>query len=242
MTLPKIKLLTGLPIADPWSSFYSAIYDGDLLNPTSTQIVVSQAGGNRIVFHGNFTVVGNDVTGGTVTGFDVFAGSTKVAKATNFSFAAGAFFDALQQIQIDTQPFFNLFNGQSTKIVGSNLDDYVGGGDVKDVILGRKGNDQLYGADGNDVIKGGPGNDFISGEGGFNKLKGDAGKDVFHFFIDPSSPPIGYDKLMDFSPGEDVIGLSFFMPGGPPVGELAPSRFHKGTAATSSATPRTAGR
>ncbi|MCB1489874.1 MAG: tail fiber domain-containing protein [Bauldia sp.] len=231
VTLPLIKLLIGHPIADPWASFYDAVYDGDLHPPTSTQIVLQQPNGSSIVFQGNFTVIGNDVTGGTVSGFAVFAGATKVMKATGLSLSAASFFDALQKLPVDQNPFFDIFMNLSAKTVGSNLDDIADGTAVRDVILGRAGNDRLYGYDGNDVLKGGPGNDFLEGDNGFDKLKGGPGNDVFHFIIDPMQAPVGYDKMMDFKPGEDVIELGFFGPDSPPPGYLSPELFHKGTSA-----------
>ena len=231
MALPKIKLLTGHPVADPLSSFYSAIY-GDLQVPTTTEIVVSQPDGFRIAFHGTFTLAGNDVTGGTVSGYDVFAGSTEVWKASGFSIPAATLFDTLQNLKVDQGPFFDIIDNIAVKVVGSNLDDKTDGGNSDDLLLGRKGNDDLYGSGGNDILRGGPGNDFLVGGDGFDKLKGDDGNDVFFFFIDPMVLPIGYDKIKDFNHGEDLIGLNFLMPDGPPPGYLGGQYFHKGTSAT----------
>ncbi|HET7714099.1 MAG TPA: hypothetical protein VFK86_00575 [Bauldia sp.] len=227
-----IKYLTGFPIASPDNSFFSAVFDGDLQPPTTTQIVVAQPNGHSIVFYGTFTVAGNDVTGGTMTGYDVFAGSTRVLKASGFSISGSALFDAIENINTNADPFFDLFENVPVDIVGSNLDDFIEGNDANDILRGRAGNDRLFGNDGDDNLKAGTGNDTLMGWHGFDKLKGGAGLDVFGFFINPMDLPVGYDKLKDFVPGEDLIGLSFELGNGPPPGYLGSQYFHKGTVAT----------
>ncbi len=232
MALPKLKLLTGDPVADPLSPYFNALFNGDLQTPTASMIVVSEPSGGRIVFTGNSTVVGSDVTAGTVTGYDVFAGSTKVSKASGLSIEAASLFDALQGFDVNSGPFFDIFDNIALKVVGSNLDDRINGTNLNDTLLGRDGNDQLDGSPGNDILKGGKGNDFIWGHGGFDKLQGDAGLDVFHFEVDSMTLPVGYDKIKDFTPGEDLIDIAFNVPNHPPPGYLGDQYFHKGHSAT----------
>ncbi|HET7714100.1 MAG TPA: hypothetical protein VFK86_00580, partial [Bauldia sp.] len=172
------------------------------------------------------------VTGGTMTGYDVFAGSTKVLKASGFSISGSALFDALENINTNSDPFFDLFENVPLEIVGSNLDDFLDGNEANDILRGRAGNDNLFGDGGDDNLKGGTGNDSLFGDDGFDKLKGGDGLDVFGFFINPMDLPVGYDKLKDMVPGEDLIGLTFGTVDGPPPGYLGSQYFHKGTVAT----------
>lgn len=80
-------------------------------------------------------------------------------------------------------------------------DDILFGGDGRDVIYGEGGNDQLVGEDGNDQLHGGEGDDLIHGGLGKNKVFGDAGSDTFVIMMG------GDTRVMDFTAGEDLIGL-----------------------------------
>ena len=93
----------------------------------------------------------------------------------------------------------------------------------------------LSGGGGDDTIKGGDGNDLIAGDfppfaDGFDKLSGGKGNDVFQFVIPSGIDPIAYDKIKDFKPGEDMIGL-FDFSHNLGVGYLNKDFFHKGTSA-----------
>ena len=232
MALAQIKLLTGNPVANPWGFMNDALFDGTVQTPTTSDIVVSQPNGSSIVYHGTFTVVGGDVTGGTVTGFDVFAGSTKVMKGSGFSISAAPFFDALQGIQVSSTAYFNIVNNIPTKFVGSNLNDIIFGTSVNDTMLAKAGDDRVFGDLGDDLLNGGKGNDLLSGNEGYDVLKGGDGKDTFDFLVESVDLPVGSDKIKDFTHGEDVIGLSFAGPSSPPPGYLDDQYFHKGSAAT----------
>jgi Ca2+-binding RTX toxin-like protein len=231
MALPLIKLLTGYPIANPSSAFFGPLYGGDLEPPTTTQIVVSNEFGYRLIFTGSFTVAGGDVTGGTVTGFETFAGATKMETGSGFAIDGAALFDALQLVGTDSDPFFDLFDGAGQKIVGSKYIDEFGGTEFGDKLIGRAGNDYLHGQEGDDLIKGGKGNDTLFGEEGVDTLYGGQGDDVFSFSLDPENPPVGFDKIKDFEAGADTIGLDVSFDELPP-GILGKEYFHKGTEAT----------
>lgn len=232
MALAQINLLTGSPVANPFGFMSDALFEGIVQTPTTSDIVVSQTNGSHIVFHGTFTLVGSDVTAGTVTGFDVFAGSTNVMKGSGFSIPAESFFDALQNFQVDSGPYFDIFDNIPIKLLGSSLGDATGGSLVDDVMLGKAGSDRLFGSRGDDFINGGKGDDLLSGEAGFDVLKGGTGRDTFDFFVDAVELPVGTDKIKDFTPGEDVIGLTLAGASSPPPGYLGDQYFHKGTAAT----------
>ncbi|MGD1919335.1 MAG: M10 family metallopeptidase C-terminal domain-containing protein [Pleurocapsa sp.] len=60
----------------------------------------------------------------------------------------------------------------------------------------------LSGDSGNDEIRGGAGDDLLMGVTGNDTLRGEAGRDTFVFGNDD-----GTDRINDFNPGEDKIGL-----------------------------------
>jgi serralysin len=227
--LPQILLLYGQPFAYPWDALYQPLFGGDLQPPSTTEIVVTDGDNFRVVFEGNFTVVGGDVTGGTVTGFEAFTGTTEMVDGTNFSIDAAALFDALQMIG-SSFSHFDLIFGQAIKWIGSEFVDGISGTDFGDKIVGRAGSDELYGYDGDDLIKGGKGKDLLAGNDGNDILYGNAGRDFFDFRLDPANPPIGIDKIKDFTVGEDMIGI---LASDLKAGLLDPKYFHKGTEAAS---------
>ncbi|KAM3111797.1 calcium-binding protein [Phormidesmis sp. 146-33] len=88
------------------------------------------------------------------------------------------------------------------KISGLAGDDYIRGGD---------GNDTLFGNAGDDVLIGNSGNDMLSGGAGFNILTGGEGCDRFVFdtvFVSETKVGDRPSRINDFTPGEDMIGLS----------------------------------
>ena len=73
-------------------------------------------------------------------------------------------------------------------------------------MRGADGNDRLFGGLGADRLLGGTGNDLLSGGLGQDRLTGDAGADKFLFDARPG--PINADRIVDFTPGSDVIQLA----------------------------------
>lgn len=84
---------------------------------------------------------------------------------------------------------------------GNTLDNVIRGNAGANLLSGGAGKDTLLGLAGNDTLVGGRGSDQLTG--------GD-GADVFRFLssADSSVAGTGRDRIMDFTPGEDVIDLS----------------------------------
>ncbi|HEX8257882.1 MAG TPA: hypothetical protein VF589_09620 [Allosphingosinicella sp.] len=100
-------------------------------------------------------------------------------------------------------------------LVGSNFDDRLAGGEVRnsldggtgdDTLIGRGGNDLLLGGDGSDDIRGGDGADQLIGGSQFDELNGEGGADVIRggFDIDRLSGGAGDDRLFG-NAGDDRI-------------------------------------
>lgn len=93
-----------------------------------------------------------------------------------------------------------------------NSDDVINGQGGNDVLHGLSGNDTLRGCDGNDFLIGGTGNDLLSGGAGDDILHGGAGNDTLTGGSDHDLfvlvPGEGTDTIIDFTVGEDTLGLS----------------------------------
>jgi serralysin len=83
-------------------------------------------------------------------------------------------------------------------LIGSNVSDNLRGDDLGNNIYGMGGNDYIYGRGGDDTLLGGVGADV---------MYGGAGADVFLFTASADSAPSGYDTIMDFLSGVDLIDL-----------------------------------
>ncbi|WP_046867459.1 M10 family metallopeptidase C-terminal domain-containing protein [Microvirga massiliensis] len=83
------------------------------------------------------------------------------------------------------------------------------GKSAAETIIGNSLNNVIDGGDGNDVIKGAAGNDVIRGNEGTDSLWGGSGNDTFLFKrLSDSNDDYGFDTIMDFEQGHDVIDLS----------------------------------
>ena len=101
-----------------------------------------------------------------------------------------------------------LFGGDGTDVLRGNLGN--------DTLNGDQGNDRLYGGGNNDVLNGNSGkdslygengNDILNGGEGYDSMTGGAGLDTFIF---SSSTSANYDRVKDFTNGEDKLDLSDF--------------------------------
>ncbi|MDJ1184094.1 S8 family serine peptidase [Roseofilum casamattae] len=96
----------------------------------------------------------------------------------------------------------SLWGGQDNDLlVGNPGVDYINGNLGNDTVYGGQGDDSVHGGQGNDRVSGDRGNDIIHGDLGDDTLVGGPGEDVFVL----SS---GADVIVDFTPGQDKIGLA----------------------------------
>ena len=109
-------------------------------------------------------------------------------------------------------------------LYGNDGNDILNGGNGYDYLLGNDGNDRLSGGGNNDILEGGQGNDVLIGGAGNDRfngfigndtLTGGAGADTFRygqFQYDMAGQPAVYvDTIKDFTPGEDVFHLSYWV-------------------------------
>lgn len=221
-----LKLLEGRPQFSPFYVLGSVLTDGIAGTPQPQSFTLTTPDGMKIVFKGSFTIAGGAITGGTVTGFDVFFGSTKVMKAGGQSIDYATVADAITDAKaFNSGPFFELFTAYA-KLKGSSHDDVIHGS-IGGKIIGKDGNDYLSAGSGKTKLGGGKGDDILVGNG-MSKMKGGDGDDLFVFY---DSLPATADKIKDFDVKHDVIALYPFAFDNVPVGYLADAYFHVGKAA-----------
>jgi Ca2+-binding RTX toxin-like protein len=110
-------------------------------------------------------------------------------------------------------------DGQSPTGVGS---DWVSGRAGNDKLSGGDGTDFLYGEHGNDKLYGGSGDDYVGGGRGKDAVRGGDGHDFFILWDKLNQP---FDKLKDFSPGEDELILNAKFYKGPDEGVVSEAEF-----------------
>jgi serralysin len=95
-------------------------------------------------------------------------------------------------------------------LFGADCNDSIAGLAGDDYIRGGAGDDRLFGNEGKDALIGGAGNDLLCGGAGNDILTGGAGNDRFVFGDGTpfDSVSLGIDRINDFTPGEDSIGLN----------------------------------
>ena len=95
-------------------------------------------------------------------------------------------------------------------LFGTECQDNISGLTGDDYIRGGAGDDHLFGNEGNDALIGNAGDDFLHGGAGDDILTGGQGNDRFIFGdAQPfNAVALGIDRINDFTPEEDLIGLS----------------------------------
>lgn len=170
----------------------SDLIDGDVIEQTSTSLVVNTGDGFIERFSGNgFTYDAEGTpTGGTITSFvETLNGSTAFT-ITEINYSAAQFYQ--QASTGDTAGTLGQIFAGDDNFVGGNLDDgltgfaghdNLSGGSGTDSLAGGDGADHLWGqsvtggSDGADLILGGAGGDYIHGNAGSDTLDGGADSD-----------------------------------------------------------------
>jgi serralysin len=177
------------------SSFGDSLFGDNLDN------VIDGAAGNDALYGlgGDDTLIGGTgadyLDGGE--GFDTASYGTAAARvvadlafpSTNTGDAAGDSYVSIEALS------------------GSGFADSLFGDDLDNLLDGGEGNDILYGRGGDDTLIGGSGADTLVGGAGADALYGGAGADIFLFEASADSVPGGYDTIMDFLSGVDMIDL-----------------------------------
>jgi ELWxxDGT repeat protein len=88
-------------------------------------------------------------------------------------------------------------------IYAGSGNNFLYGNQGNDTLVGGDEDDVLYGGKDDDLLIGGAGNDWLFGDLGNDTLIGGAGSDRFVI-----RPDAGVDLIVDFTDGEDLIGLA----------------------------------
>jgi serralysin len=102
--------------------------------------------------------------------------------------------------------------------VGNGHANEITGNAGRNHLAGNGGDDRLVGGAGNDVLVGGPGNDILTGSGGHDAF-------VFRNTLDRDT---NVDRILDFTPADDVIRIDNAVFAGLSAGALSPGAFRIG--------------
>lgn len=147
----------------------------------------------------------------TIVGWDHYNGADILQSGTT-DLPLQHFLDIMGSRNPSSSKAFAWLMGTDDTLIGSVEADLMKGLGGNDMLSGGLGNDKLLGGAGNDVLQGDEGRDVLQGQAGNDTLVGGLGKDalsggagadvfVFHNTLD------GGDKISDFAPGIDHIGL-----------------------------------
>jgi Ca2+-binding RTX toxin-like protein len=107
-----------------------------------------------------------------------------------------------------------VFGGRGDDTLLAGTDDFIFGEDGNDTLISTGSGNRLYGGPGNDMlvanwrdfVAGGEGDDIIFAGLGDNTLVGGPGRD--QFWVATGGLPERPNTIMDFAPGEDIIGIA----------------------------------
>ncbi|WP_296596175.1 calcium-binding protein, partial [Phenylobacterium sp.] len=118
-------------------------------------------------FQGQFTYAGNELAGGTVTGWKESFKGNVVFEVSGFS--------------VPVATFVNWANTNDNEAARSTIlggADTIRGSAAADNLRGYAGNDTMTGGDGTNYLRGDEGDDSITGGSGFDDINGNAGNDT----------------------------------------------------------------
>lgn len=193
------------------------------------------ADGTMFVIRSTTTIGTDGLPMASIIGWDHFSGADLLQSGVT-NLPLQPLLDAMASRNPNSTRTFAWLTGTDDTLIGSTAADLMKGMGGNDTLFGDSGRDKLLGGDGNDVIRGGDGVDHLQGQNGDDTLDGGTGNDVltggtgadlfvFHGAAD------GADRITDFAPGADYIGLDAAGLGLVPLVEGV--NFVHGTVATS---------
>lgn len=178
-----------------------------LFGGAGDDLLFGRAGGD-----GLYGGAGNDILCGGL-GSDVLVGGTGIDRASYTTSGTGIEADLQSPARNTGEAFGDSFVGIEG-LEGSAHADRLWGDGAANTLLGRPGDDLLFGRAGGDRLSGGDGRDTLAGGIGDDLLFGGAGADVFLF-------DSGKDRIADFDPNVDRIGLSAAAAAGRSLAQIA---------------------
>ncbi len=140
-----------------------AIWYGEIIRATSTEIAISD-GYNTAVYRGHgFTYAGDYIIGGQLTGYSQYAGGALLGEAFDISMPA-----------VSAANFILNGNTQALLQIALSGDDIIVTSDYDDALAGYGGNDVFSPGLGNNYVHGGEGIDtvILRGSGGDYTISG----------------------------------------------------------------------
>jgi Ca2+-binding RTX toxin-like protein len=151
--------------------FYRPLTSMGVANPVSynsSQFVYSDGYVENYYLGNNLTYGSNRVTGGTLSSFYQYSGSTLEVSITNANASAVAVYNDLVS---GTNAFLNYFLAGDDYITGSSYNDTIAGLAGNDVINAGAGNDTIDAGTGNDILVFSSGQDYFSGGNGLDTVR-----------------------------------------------------------------------
>jgi len=214
--------------SDYRSILYNCLKFGAVTDATTDAVTV-EYNGQSVVFEGDIILNGGEVQAGMIHNLSVYDGEDLVAEASGYWLDIGVIGDVADAIQsqvgVSYAPLHDMLNMQPVTFNGSPDADVFIGGEFDDAFYGKGGADWFFGGVGNDIafggngadvllggggddeLRGGKGPDQLRGDAGDDLMKGGNGADTFLFLFAPLGAVAGVDHIIDFKPGEDIIGL-----------------------------------
>ncbi len=151
---------------------------------------------------------GNDVLDGG-TGFDIMSGSegsdTYYVDDANDVVVEAEVLRGTDRVYASVSYISKSYVEEIYLIGTANID--IQAQQRSEVLVGNAGNNTIHANVGDDSVDGGAGDDILYGEWGADVLRGGPGRDQFVINFSDGG---GWDRILDFTSGEDTLVLSGF--------------------------------